>query len=333
MSMLNTPIHIGNLEIKNRLVMPPMATAKSSSDGKVTKQLCDYYAEKSNGGYIGLIIVEHSYISPDGKASLGQLSISDDSDIPGLKKLTDVIHQNGSPVFAQLNHAGSATTKDITGLQTISASPVQSPKGGASLPKEMTSEDMKKVVDSFAKAALRAKQAGFDGVEIHSAHGYLLNQFYSPLSNKRKDDYNGSTIEGRMKLHLEVIQAVRGAVGKEYPISLRLGACDYQTGGSTIEDAVQAAVALEKSGIDLLSLSGGFCGYIHPTIKEQGWFSEISQAVKNKVSTPILLTGGVAEARFAEELLKHNKADLIGVGRAILKDSAWAKNAVSSILE
>ena len=319
MNILNTPIMVGNIKLNNRIVMPPMATAKAGNDGKVNQTLCNYYAEKSYGGYIGLIITEHSFISPEGKAGNGQLAIADDSDIDGLKKIVNVIHKNNTKVMAQINHAGGAAKTIITRQPILSASSVPLPGSGKEnidIPKEMNTLDIQKVIDDFAKAAIRAKKAGYDGVEIHSAHGYLLNQFYSPLTNKRTDEYNGNTLMGRIKLHLNVIQAVRKAVGKNYPIALRLGACD----------SIAAAKEFEKAGIDLLDISGGFCGYINPYNKEQGYFSEITQELKKHIRIPIILTGGITDVTAAEKLLLENKTDLVGVGRAILKNSDWAKN-------
>ncbi len=328
MSILYTPIKIKNLELSNRLVMPPMATEKSKGN-KVSDKLCDYYAEKSNGGHIGLIITEHSYISPEGKASKGQVSIADDNDIEGLKKLVSVIHQNNTKVMAQINHAGEAAEREITGCDVLAPSAVKIPRSPESkpLPKEMSLADIEKVIADFTSAATRAKEAGFDGAEIHSAHGYLLNQFFSPLTNNRKDAYNGHSIEGRIKLHLEIISSIRTALGPDYPIALRLGACDFIDGGITLDDSIIAAKEFEKAGIDLLDISGGHRGYTRPKAKGQGYFSDLTEAIKKNVSIPIILTGGIVDAESAEDLLKNNKADLIGVGRAILKDSQWAKTA------
>lgn len=328
MKFLNQPITVNHMELKNRLVMPPMATAKSAPDGMVTAALCDYYDEKSAGGDIGLIITEHSYVAPEGKASRGQLSIAVDSDVEGLKRLTDVIHRNESRVFAQINHAGAAASREITGCEVIGASAVRLPNGKGEMPRVMDEADIAGVVRAFAQAARRAQLAGFDGVEIHSAHSYLLNQFYSPLTNRREDGYGGGSLEGRIRLHLEVIRAVREAVGADYPVALRLGACDYMDGGSTIADSVWAAREFEKAGIDLIDISGGLCGYLNPESKEEGYFCEISEAVKKAVSIPVILTGGIVTAQAAERLLEQEKADLIGVGRAILKDSEWARRAM-----
>ncbi len=322
MSIFNSPIYIGQMLLKNRLVMPPMATAKSSPEGQVTSDLCDYYSQRAAGGHIGLIITEHSYISPEGKASDGQLSISCDSDIDGLSQLTDVIHAGGSRVMAQLNHAGFFAKVQ----NPKSASAVPNPRTGA-IPEEMSLQDIHKVIADFAAAAVRAKNAGFDGVEIHSAHGYLLNQFFSPLTNKRTDMYGGSSVERRLALHLDVIRAIRGSVGDGYPIALRLGACDYMEGGSTIEDGVQAARILEQAGIDMLDISGGFCGFVRPDVSGQGYFGELTEAIKGAVSVPVVLAGGITDSAAAEKLLEDGKADLIGVGRAILQDPTWPERA------
>lgn len=330
MELLKSSIRVKDLEIKNRLVMPPMATAKADKDGKVTKDILDYYDEKSKGGYIGLIISEHSYVSKEGKAGDGQISISKDEDIEGLRKLVKCVHDNGSKIIAQINHAGSATTKEITGLDQYTSSSIFNPKRKFSddLPKEMNSSDIDKVVKDFSDAARRAESAGFDGVEIHSAHGYLLNQFYSPLANKRTDEYSGKILNGRIRLHLRIIESVRKAVGEKFIVALRLGACDYIDGGSTAEDSVKAVKEFEKAGIDLIDISGGFCGYINPNSNEQGYFSEISAAIKKAASIPVILTGGIKDVRIAETMLKENKADMIGVGRAILADGKWAERAM-----
>lgn len=331
MKLLQTPIAVNQLTLPNRLVMPPMATSKSNPDGTVTKALCDYYAEKSRGGYIGLIITEHCYVSRDGKASAGQLSVADDSVVQGLKSLVDTIHQNGTKVFAQISHAGGFTSPEVTGTETISASAVRAPgmRPNMPTPREMTAEDIQQIIADFTKAAVRVKNAGYDGVEIHSAHGYLLNQFYSPLANHRTDAYCGSTIEGRTRLHLEIIRSIRRAVGADYTIALRLGACDYMDGGTTITDSVEAAKLLEKAGLDLLDISGGLCRYISPISKEQGYFAEITEQIKKNVSVPVILTGGVTDAEAAEKLLENGQADMIGVGRAILRDSDWARRALT----
>ena len=323
--MINQPITIKNKTLKTRLIMPPMATSKSN-DGYVSQELLDYYHEKSANPHFSLIITEHSYIHPQGKASINQLSIASDDTIEGLKQLVEVIHQNDTLVLAQINHAGGKTSTKITNQPLLSASAIETPKSTATtLPEAMTTSQIHQVIDDFIQAALRAKKAGYDGVEIHMAHGYLLNQFYSPLTNHRNDEYTGSTIEGRIHLPLQIIQAIKEKVDPDFIIALRLGACDYQEGGTTIQDSIQVAIAFEKAGIDLLDISGGMCGYMNPTNKDQGYFKEITSAIKEHIQIPVILTGGILDLEHADELLKTNQADLIGIGRAFFKNSNWPK--------
>lgn len=329
MSYLLKTLQTKHITLKNRLVMPPMATSKAEADGKVSQDILDYYTEKSDGGYISLIIIEHSFISQEGKAGNQQLSIAEDSMVEKLKELSNTIHNNGSKAVMQINHAGSAASTEVTGREVVGPSAVKNPRKG-NVPKELSKDEIKDIINAFKQAASRTKEAGFDAVEIHSAHGYLLNQFFSPLSNKRTDEYGGD-VKGRIKIHLEVIKAVREVVGEDFPILLRLGASDYMEGGSTIEDSKIAASEFEKAGVDILDISGGFCGYMVPGASEQGYFSPVAEAIKEVVNIPVILTGGITEASAAEKMLAEGKADLIGVGRAIYKDSMWAKNAVESL--
>ncbi|MBU3112217.1 NADH:flavin oxidoreductase [Clostridium lacusfryxellense] len=323
------PLEKCKLTLKNRLVMPPMATSKSGEDGKVSKDILDYYNEKSQGGFISLIIIEHSFITVDGKASDRQLSVAEDNVVEKLKELADVIHKNGSKTVMQINHAGSAASKKVTGHSPVGPSVIANPRVG-NVPKELTIEEIKVIISEFVEAARRTKEAGFDGVEIHSAHGYLLNQFFSPLTNKRTDEYGGD-IYGRIKIHLDIIKAVREVVGEAFPILLRLGGSDYMEGGITIEDSKVASIAFEKAGVDMLDISGGFCGYVIPGNTSQGYFSPITSAIKEVVEIPVILTGGITEVSAAQKLLAEGKTDLVGVARAIYKDSNWAKNAIESL--
>lgn len=329
MTHLLTPLQAGTLTLKNRLVMPPMATYLSEN-GQVGQPLLDYYGEKSRGGYFSLVIVEHCYVREDGKTNPKQLSCARDADIAGLRRLADVLHANGSKCVFQINHAGGQTASAVTGAPLLAPGTEQVPQREQP-PRAMTEEEIAQIADAFAQAAKRVKAAGADGVEIHSAHGYLLNQFYSPLTNKRTDAYGGS-LAGRLRAHLAVVRAVRGAVGNGFPVLLRLGAADYMEGGSTASDGAAAARLLEKAGVDLLDISGGLCRYNPPGLSGEGYFAPLARAVKEAVGIPVLLTGGVTKAESAERLLAQNEADLIGVGRAVLRDSGWAKRAVESLL-
>lgn len=327
---LLNPLQIGPIQLSNRLVMPPMATSKALPNGEVSQEILDYYADKSQGGYISLIIIEHSFVQSNGKASTQQLSIADDSMISRLSELATIIQNNGSKAMMQINHAGSAATHDIISTTPVAPSAIANPRKGSLLPRELTRHELTELIDSFHHAARRTKEAGFDGVEIHSAHGYLLNQFFSPLTNYRTDEYGGN-IHNRIRIHLEIIEAVRAAVGNDFPVLLRLGASDYREGGVTIDDSLVAAREFEKAGIDVLDISGGFSGYQVPGISGQGYFAPLSEAIKNVISIPVILTGGVTEPQAAERLLAEGKADLIGVGRAILNDSQWAQRAIDCL--
>lgn len=332
MSLLKTPLNVGRLTLKDRLVMPPMATPKAADDGLVTDELCRYYADKAQGGALGLVITEHAYVQTAGKAHRGQLSIAQDGVIPGLRRLTDAVHRTGTPVFAQISHAGGRTWADITGCEGVAPSAVAQPraKAGAPVPRAMTAQELRALPDIFAAAARRARQAGYDGVEIHSAHGYLLNQFLSPLTNRRTDGYGGS-LENRVRIHREILAAVRGAVGPEYPVAVRLAACDFLEGGVTVQDAVAACRLLEADGADLLDISGGMYGYLNPENSGEGYFAPLSAAVRQAVRVPVLVTGGVVTPQGAEALLQRGDADLVGVGRALLKNSAWAVEALAAL--
>lgn len=324
MSKIFEPITVNRLTLANRLVMPPMATAKADENDGVTEDACNYYWERAKYSKIGLIITEHCYVDIGGKAHPGQTSIAADDIIPGFRRLTDRIHQEGVKVFAQISHAGSAAHSKITGQPPIAPYAVYHPKQKEELPIEMTVGQIREVTDQFAKAALRAKNAGFDGVEIHSAHGYLLNQFYSPLANLRKDEYGAQSVENRTRFHREVVSAVRDAAGKDFPIVMRLGGCDYEEAGSTVDDCVEACRLFEECGVDMLHLTGGMNGFVRPGHTEPGYFRDMSVPVKQAVKIPVLLTGGVTTLAQAESLIEEGCADMIGVGRAIYKNAHWA---------
>jgi len=318
------------MELHTRLVMPPMATGKAATDGGIGDATVTYYRDRAADGALGLIILEHTYILPQGKASPNQAGLDSDDKIPGYRRLTDTVHSYGVKIAAQLSHAGGRTKAAITGEPAVGPSlgPVRGTEGPD---REMTQADIDAVVAAFGQAARRAKEAGFDAVEIHSAHNYLLDQFYTPYYNHRTDGYGG-TLENRIRIHLEVIAAVREAVGQNFPIFLRLGACDYVDGGATIQDAVAACKAFETAGVDMLDISGGVQDYMVKGREGiQGYFAPESAAIRQAVHVPVLLTGGITEPAAAEQLLADGTADLIGVGRVTLRDPHWSKNALDAL--
>ena len=317
--LLDTPIRIGSLTASDRLVMPPMRTGKASGS-HVTDELVAYYRERAIGSHPGIIIMEHCFVDENGRASDNQLSFATGDMVIEHRRLTAAIHEGGSLAFAQLNHAGS------NGIdESVSACTVNLPSNPLrSRPRPLEESEIRDLEERFAAAAVRAAEAGYDGVEIHCAHGYLLNQFYSPLTNRRRDSYGGS-LEGRTRFLLETVLCVREAIGPDIPLAVRLGGSDYLPFGATEEDAVETAVMLQTAGVDLLDISGGMCFYTRPGHLEPGYFSSMTEKIRSRVSVPVLLTGGVKKTADAEHLLQEGKADLIGVGRALLKDPLWRK--------
>jgi 2,4-dienoyl-CoA reductase-like NADH-dependent reductase (Old Yellow Enzyme family) len=262
-------------------------------------------------------------VSLNGKFSNKQLGSYNDSLIEGLKRLSSSIHETGTPVVLQINHAGSKTNKEITGLQPIAPSSVESAR-------EIEVEEMTSLVKNYVNAADRAIKAGFDGVEVHGAHGFLLNQFFSPLSNKRKDEYGGS-FENRMKFPLEVVKRVKEKVGKKL-LLYRLGSIDLDPTGIKIEDSKTFALNLEKIGVDILDVSGGLSGSRPIKLKgEQGYFVPQAHEIRKIVNIPVIGVGGITEPSYANDIIEKEYVDLVAVGRQFLKDPEWAVKALKKI--
>lgn len=337
MKHLNAPLYCNHLTLDNRIVMPPMATGKGTETGHVTEAVCAYYADKTRTGKISLVITEHSFISPEGRAGLDrkQMSVASDDMIPGLRKLADTIHAGSAKAMVQISHSGADARSRITGLPVYAPSAVYLPGSDPAkmdLPQALEEAEIHALAEKFAAAARRVKEAGFDGVEIHAAHRYLLNQFYSPLTNHRTDVYTGSTLQGRTRFLVEVIQAVRKAVGPDFCIAIRFGACDYTEGGSTMQEAAEAAALLEAAGADLLDISGGMTGFRVSELVGEGYFRDLTKAIRERVHVPVILTGGITTGSAAESLIAEGYADLIGVGRALLADSDWPAKALNGDL-
>lgn len=327
MDNLLTSLKINRAKLKNRIVIPPLASQAASKFGIVTKNVLDQYRDRPN---VGMVIVEHTYIRREGRVSEKQLGIYDESHVSGLGELARVIKGNGSIAAIQLTHGGSASSSHILGRSAFAPSEVKHPgRDIDEIPTKLTVEDLKELKHSFVKAALRAQKAGFNLIELHGAHGYLLNQFLSPLTNKRKDRYGGS-LENRLRFPLEVIESIRGAVGSKYPLAYRLGCDDFLAGGINVEDAVEAAKHIEKAGIDLLDLSGGLTGYTGAG-NEEGFFVYFGENIRPKVDIPVMVTGGITDPEYADRIVREGKTDLVGVGRAMLKDKKWAQKAVNTL--
>lgn len=310
--------------VRNRIVMPPMANNKATEDGRATDWHVQHYGRRAAG--LGLMIVEHSYVQPDGRVNKNQLGIHDDSVLEGLSQIVAAVHKAGAPIVIQLTHGGSRTTAEIIGQQPLAPSDVRVP-GDTGDPRPFTLEEIDGLVASFVAAARRAKAAGFDGVEVHGAHGYLLNQFLSPFTNRRTDAYGGSP-EKRMALPLRIVGAVKKAVGKDLAVLFRLGADDGVEGGLTIKDTVPIAQVLAGAGVDLIDVSGGFQGSRPPQFQGQmGYFVPLATEIKKAVKVPVVVAGGITDSIYADDLIRARRTDLVAVGRAMLADPMWAIKA------
>lgn len=325
------PTVLGGIRVKNRLVMPPMAT-ESCPDGRVGTKILSHYGRISESGFYGLVIVEHAYVSPRGRATPFQLSASSDRDTEGLSKIADTVHGNGVPAVLQISHGGSRCKSSVTGHPPLGPSDTSERyrRWGCDRPEAMTEKDISDTVGDFAEAARRASDAGFDGVEVHCAHGYLLNSFYSPLGNLRDDDYGGDTVN-RIRMTVETVDAVKRAV-KGLPVFLRFGAEDHLPGGNGAEESMAACRELEKAGTDVFDVSGGMCGYSHPLGETPGYFAASSKIVKNNVSAPVILTGGIRTSSDACRFMENGDADAIGVGRPAFHRNEWSSRFYGNLL-
>jgi NADPH2 dehydrogenase len=301
--------------------MPPMQTGRASFEGAVTKKLINFYVRRS--AVLGLPIVEHSYVSPTGKIGPKQLGIYDDSLIPGFEKLANGLHAVGAPAVVQISHAGGVANKKVIGTQPVGPSAREKSR-------MLETGEIEVIADEFALAAERAVKAGFDGVELHGAHGYLLNQFFSPLFNKREDEFGGS-LENRMRLPLLVVKKVHQCLNGKL-LLYRLGSDDLAPHGTHIEDSAVFAQRLEQSGVDILDVSGGMCGSEPKQLRQvKGYFVPQAEAIKKAVNVPVIGVGGITEAEYADRLVCEGKVDLVAVGRAFWKDAQWAEKAIETL--
>lgn len=328
MPHLLEPLEVGTLKLRNRIVMPPMATRLATHAGEVSDQLVEHYSARSKD--LGLLIVEHNYVTKEGKASANQLGSYSDELIPGLKKLVEAVHRHETPIVLQINHAGSTTSRELCGVQPLAPSPVIHPTRGAEVPRPFSRKEIEAVIKSFTEAARRAAEVDFDAVEVHGAHGFLLNQFLSPLTNQRDDEYGGA-LENRVRLPVEIITSIREKLGHNFPLLYRLGAEDGLPGGLTIKEGAEAAKALVESGVDLIDISGGFMGSRPEGMEGPGFYVPQAAAVKEATGVPVIGVGGITTAEEADSIIRSGKVDLVAVGRAMLTDPEWASKAVASL--
>lgn len=321
MTELFAPLAIKGLQLSNRIMIPPMASRTSTDNGLPTEDTYAYYMPLAESG-AGLAVMEHHAVKADGRARLKQLLIDREEVLPYQKKLVEVFASRQMPVFLQINHAGSLIQdKDLLRDDWIPKGPssVLHPMANIEiLPGELSLEEISLIPSIFADAALRGLEAGYSGIEIHAAHGYLLGQFLSPWTNRRSDAYGGK-LKNRAKLLFEVYESVRNAVGEKFPIAIRLGMADTlpnaKPSGLTIEESTWIARELCTLGADLLDLSGNMCGYQG---HGEAWFCPYCRAIKEAAGkVPTACTGGIKTKEKAQDLLKKGCCDLVGVGRAL----------------
>lgn len=321
---------IGELSLKNRIVMPGMSTRLANSNGEVTDQLIRYYEERAKGG-VGLIITEFTCIDYElGKANDRQLRIDDDALIPGIKQLANAIHKHDTKLFIQLHHAGrEANSAVLNGKQIVAPSPVTCLAIGEE-PRELTTNEVKQIIQKFIDGAIRCQKAGVDGVELHGAHGYLIAQFLNPHTNLRNDEYGGS-FENRMRFITEIIQGIQQSCGDHFPIIVRLSVDEFDPEGLTVEDSKEISRYLEKLGVDAIHASCGNYNSIDKVIEspvfEQGWRVYLAEAIKEVVQIPVIAVGNIREPKYVDTLLSEGKADFVALGRAHIADPEWCNKA------
>jgi 2,4-dienoyl-CoA reductase-like NADH-dependent reductase (Old Yellow Enzyme family) len=326
MAELFESIEIKGLRLKNRSVRSATWTGMAEPDGRYSNKLIKLTTSLAKGE-VGLIITGFAYVLPNGKALAGQAGIHNNAMIPRLKEATKKVHKAGGKICMQIVHAGAQTLIRENKNQPIwGPSPVLN-KVFQKTPKAMSQREIKHTVNAFAKASERVKKAGFDGVEIHGAHGYLVSQFLSPATNKRTDKYGGS-LENRSRFLFQIYRAVRKSVGKDFPVLIKLNCKDYVRGGLKDTDAISVAKRLDKMGIDAIEVSGGVpaAGDLGPArlkirkASDEAYFLSIAKKIKKQVSVPIILVGGIRSFNRVNDILKTGQADLVSMSRPFIRE-------------
>ena len=325
-----SPLTVKNMTIKNRIVMMPMGTNYGEQNGEMSFLHINYYEQRAKGG-TGLIIVENASIdSPQGSNGTTQLRIDHDNYLPRLFKFCENIHRYGTKIAIQINHAGASAVSSRINMQPVSASDVPSKEGGE-IPRPLSKDEILHIVKKYGEAAKRAQTAGFDAVEIHAGHSYLISQFLSPITNKRTDEFGGS-VENRTRFCRMVIDEVRKQVGPFFPIMLRLSADELMEGGNTLEDTLEYLDYLQEE-VDIFDVSCGLNGSIQYQIDANylpdGWRSYMAKAVREKFNKPCISMGNVRDPKVAERILADGDADLIGMGRGLIADPAWVNKVAT----
>jgi len=330
MSGLFEITYINSMKLSNRFVRAATYEGLAEKDGNCTDALIEKIAELADGN-VGLIITSHSFVSPEGRARSFQPGIYSDMLITGLRKMTDAVHKKSSCIIVQLAHAGALADTKLT--STVALGPFAFKKEDGSVVREMSILEISGITGSFGEAAVRAKKAGFDGVEIHAAHGYLLSEFLSPHFNKRKDQYGG-TLENRARFLIGVLEKIKSNTGKDFPVIVKLNSEDFLENGFTLKEMVEVSRMLEKKGADAIEISGGtpFSGDKIPSRKgilkkeeEEVYYLKAAALFKKSVKIPLILTGGIRSFNVAERLMNEGSANYVGLSRPLIREPDLVK--------
>lgn len=324
------PGRIGNLELKNRIVMPAMGCSLAEISGEPGQRMIAYYTERAKGG-AGLIITEITRVDDEtGVGTPNQLSVTNTHVIGQLSRLAEAVHTYDTKIFVQLHHPGNQTpSRLIGGRQPVSASDVTCAVIGEK-PRALTTEEVEAMVKKFVTGAVIAQKAGIDGVEIHAAHGYLVSQFLSPHTNKREDKYGGS-FEKRMRFLTEIVKGIQAYCGPKFPISVRMNGNDYLADGISDEEGVMIARYVEALGVQCINVSCGMYDsgstIIEPSYYQEGWKSHLAANIRKEVSIPIIAVDNIKHPSYAEEKLERGDCDFVGIARGHLADPDWVSKA------
>ncbi|TET74982.1 MAG: FAD-dependent oxidoreductase, partial [Dehalococcoidia bacterium] len=333
---LFSPIKIGTMEVRNRIAMPPMSNGYGAADGTVTEKMLDYYEARAKGG-VGLVIVEATAPNDARKHLPISPGLFDDKQIPSWRELAKAVHGHGARLATQLFDAGPESLSFLSGVQPVGPSPVAG-RYFRQIPRELSIEEIEGVIDDFAEAAKRGREAGLDAIEIHAAHGYaMVGSFLSPFFNKRTDVYGGS-LEGRLKLLVEIIKRIKARAGGDFPIVVRISGDDRVPGGRTLQETQFIAPILVEAGVDAFEVSGGtipttFWAVVPPSGTPLALNAPFAEALKQVVSVPVICVGRINSPQLAEFILESGKADMVSMGRALMADPEMPKKAAAGDLE